>query len=96
METPSDHELELGRNLAAASIATSHGIGLDDARKKYAAERIGDYNSWRLLEEWSSEKLPDEILVSYDTFCLHLRHITVGEERPHTPKSQTRNPFRGV
>ena len=43
MQTPSDHELELARNLAAAFIATSHGIGLEYARKKYAHEPVGDY-----------------------------------------------------
>ena len=39
----SEHELELGRNLAAAFIATSQGISLDYARKKYAAEPVGEY-----------------------------------------------------
>ena len=43
MQTPSDHDLELGRNLAAAFVATSHGIGLDYARKKYAREPVGEY-----------------------------------------------------
>ena len=37
------HEVQLGRNLAAAFIATSHGIGLDYARKKYAEEPLGEY-----------------------------------------------------
>jgi hypothetical protein len=34
---------QLARNLAAAFIATCHGIGLDYARKKYAAEPVGEY-----------------------------------------------------
>ena len=38
-----DQEVELGRNLVAAFIATSHGIGLDYARKKYADEPLGEY-----------------------------------------------------
>jgi hypothetical protein len=29
--------------LAAAFIATCHGIGLDYARKKYAGEPVGEY-----------------------------------------------------
>ena len=36
-------EVQLGRNLAAAFIATCHGIGLDYARKKYAGEPVGAY-----------------------------------------------------
>jgi hypothetical protein len=36
-------EVQLGRNLAAAFIATCHGIGLDYARKKYAAQPVGQY-----------------------------------------------------
>ena len=38
-----DQEVQLGRNLAAAFIATCHGIGLDYARKKYADEPVGQY-----------------------------------------------------
>jgi hypothetical protein len=38
-----DQEIQLGRNLAAAFIATSHGIGLDYARKKYAGGPVGEY-----------------------------------------------------
>lgn len=38
-----DQEVQLGRNLAAAFIATSHGIGLDYARKKYANEPLAEY-----------------------------------------------------
>ena len=33
----------LGRNLAAAFIATQHGIGLDYARKKYAHQAVGEF-----------------------------------------------------
>jgi hypothetical protein len=33
----------LGRNLAAAFIATQQGIGLDYARKKCAQEPLGDF-----------------------------------------------------
>jgi hypothetical protein len=40
-------EVQLGRNLAAAFIATCHGIGLDYARKKYAGEPLGEY--WIVL-----------------------------------------------
>ena len=39
---PSPEEI-LGRNLAAAFIATQHGIGLDYARKKYAHEAVGEF-----------------------------------------------------
>ncbi len=42
MET-AEQELLLGRNLAAAFIATSQGIGLDYARKKYVTEPVGEY-----------------------------------------------------
>ena len=38
-----NEEDPLARNLAAAFIATRHGIGLDYARKKYAVEPIGEY-----------------------------------------------------
>ena len=38
-----NQEVQLGRNLAAAFIATSHGIGLDYARKKYADQPVGEY-----------------------------------------------------
>jgi hypothetical protein len=38
-----DPDVELGRNLAAAFIATNHGIGLDYARKKYAGKPVGQY-----------------------------------------------------
>ena len=38
-----NEEVQLGRNLAAAFIATCHGIGLDYARKKYAGEPVGAY-----------------------------------------------------
>jgi len=46
MATPravDDQEIQLGRNLAAAFIATCHGIGLDYARKKYADQPVGEY-----------------------------------------------------
>jgi hypothetical protein len=33
----------LGRNLAAAFIATQHGIGMDYARKKHADEPVGEF-----------------------------------------------------
>jgi len=38
-----DQAVHLGRNLAAAFIATCHGIGVDYARKKYADEPVGEY-----------------------------------------------------
>jgi hypothetical protein len=38
-----DQEVQLGRNLAAAFIATCHGIGLDYARKKHAGQPVGQY-----------------------------------------------------
>jgi hypothetical protein len=38
-----DHEVQLGRNLAAAFIGTCHGIGLDYARKKSASQPVGEY-----------------------------------------------------
>jgi hypothetical protein len=39
---PNQEEV-LGRNLAAAFIATQHSIGLDYARKKHAHEPVGAY-----------------------------------------------------
>ncbi len=39
---PSQEEV-LGRNLAAAFIATQQGIGLDYARKKCAHEPVGEF-----------------------------------------------------
>jgi hypothetical protein len=36
-------EVQLGRNLAAAFIATCQGIGLDYARKRYPSQPVGDY-----------------------------------------------------
>jgi hypothetical protein len=39
---PSQEEV-LGRNLAAAFIATEQGIGLDYARRKHAREPIGEF-----------------------------------------------------
>jgi hypothetical protein len=33
MAEPSDHELELARNLVVTFIVTSHGIGVDYARR---------------------------------------------------------------
>jgi len=39
---PSEEEV-LGRNLAAAFIATRCDIGLDYARKKYADEPVGEF-----------------------------------------------------
>lgn len=39
---PSQEEA-LGRNLAAAFIATQQGIGLDYARKKHAHEPVGEF-----------------------------------------------------
>jgi hypothetical protein len=41
--TVENEENQLARNLAAAFIATCHGIGLDYARKKYAGEPVGEY-----------------------------------------------------
>ena len=41
--TLDNEENQLARNLAAAFIATCHGIGLDYARKKYAGEPVGEY-----------------------------------------------------
>jgi hypothetical protein len=38
LRTVDNEENPLARNLAAAFIATCHGIGLDYARKKYAGE----------------------------------------------------------
>ena len=38
-----DQDVQLGRNLAAAFIATCHGIGLDYARKKYGGQPVGQY-----------------------------------------------------
>jgi hypothetical protein len=38
-----DQDVQLGRNLAAAFVATCHGIGLDYARKKYAGQPVGRY-----------------------------------------------------
>lgn len=38
-----DQEVRLGRNLAAAFIATCHCIGLDYARKKYTDRPVGEY-----------------------------------------------------
>jgi hypothetical protein len=38
-----DRDVQLGRNLAAAFIATCHGIGLDYAHKKYASQPVGQY-----------------------------------------------------
>jgi hypothetical protein len=46
MERPhgvDDEAVRLGRNLAAAFIATCHGIGLDYAREKYADQPVGEY-----------------------------------------------------
>lgn len=39
---PSEEEV-LGRNLAAAFVATRQGIGLDYARKKYAHGPVGEF-----------------------------------------------------
>ncbi len=38
-----DPETKLARYLASAFIAYSHGIGIDDARKKYAHMPIGPF-----------------------------------------------------
>lgn len=38
-----EQEVQLGRNLGAAFIATSHGIGLDYAREKYLDQPLGEY-----------------------------------------------------
>jgi len=43
LRTVDNEEDPLARNLAAAFIATCHGIGLDYACKKYAAEPVGEY-----------------------------------------------------
>jgi hypothetical protein len=43
LRTVDNEEDPLARNLAAAFIATRHGIGLDYARKKYAGEPVGEY-----------------------------------------------------
>jgi hypothetical protein len=45
----------LGRNLAAAFIATQHGIGLDYARKKNAQQPVGDF--WIALARMVIEHL---------------------------------------
>jgi hypothetical protein len=39
---PSEEEV-LGRNLAAAFIATQQGIGMDYARKKHSHEPVGEF-----------------------------------------------------
>jgi hypothetical protein len=39
---PPEEEV-LGRNLAAAFIATQQGIGMDYARKKHAHEPVGEF-----------------------------------------------------
>jgi hypothetical protein len=40
---PEDPDVTLGRNLAAAFIATQHGIGLDYARRKFQGSPVGPY-----------------------------------------------------
>jgi len=40
--TGGDEDAQRSRKLAAVFIASCHGIGLDYARKKYAAE-VGEY-----------------------------------------------------
>jgi hypothetical protein len=37
------HELQVACYLAVAFIAQSHGIGIDDARKKYAHLPVGSF-----------------------------------------------------
>ncbi len=43
MRHQEDPDVTLGRNLAAAFIATQHGIGLDYARRKFAGDMVGQY-----------------------------------------------------
>jgi hypothetical protein len=54
---PSQEEV-LGRNLAAAFIATQHGIGLDYARKKYADRRAWSWTTWRSILRCHRALLP--------------------------------------
>jgi hypothetical protein len=51
----SPQEEVLGRNLAAAFIATQHGIGMDYARKKHADEPVGEF--WISLARMVTEHL---------------------------------------
>ena len=55
LRTVDNEEDPLARNLAAAFIATCHGIGLDYARKKYAGEPVGEY--WISLASKVTEDL---------------------------------------
>ena len=43
MKQPDQQEIELGSNFVAAFIATSQGVGLDEAFKMYAPEVVGEY-----------------------------------------------------
>jgi hypothetical protein len=51
---PSQEEV-LGRNLAAAFIATQQGIGLDYARKKHGHEPVGEF--WTSLARMVIDRL---------------------------------------
>jgi hypothetical protein len=48
----------LGRNLAAAFIATQQGIGLDYARKKHAYQPIGEF--WTSLARMVIDHLANQ------------------------------------
>lgn len=54
---PSQEEV-LGRNFAAAFIATQQGIGLDYARKRYAHEPIGEF--WTSLARMVIDHLANQ------------------------------------
>ena len=61
LRTVDNEEDPLARNLAAAFIATCHGIGLDYARKKYAGEPVGEY--WVALARKIADALLDKFPV---------------------------------
>lgn len=54
---PSQEEV-LGRNFAAAFIATQQGIGLDYARKRYANRAVGEF--WISLARMVIEHLANQ------------------------------------
>ena len=47
-----DQDVQLGRNLAAAIIATGYGIGLNYARNKYAGQPVGQYRIALARARW--------------------------------------------
>jgi len=57
---PSQEEV-LGRNFAAAFIATQQGIGLDYARKRYADQPVGEF--WISLAHMVIEHLASQPLL---------------------------------